>query len=481
METEEIGKKYSELVGICAKATVEISKNDQIVVASHVDADGLTSSGIICTALERCGIEYKPQFFRQLDRPALEQIANLGAGLVVFTDLGSGMVKEICELGIRAIIVDHHRPGPEGETGPVAHINPHLVGADGATELSGSGASFLLARALSSGNDDLSDLAVVGAVGDLQDLNAGQLVGINRVILEIGSKAGVLHFGKDLKLFGKQTRPVYKMLEYSQDPYVPGLSGDEDACIAFLKEVGIRLGGEKWRRWIDLNQDEKARMVSSLVRRGLRSGISQTKLERLVGEVYTLLREAEGTELRDASEYSTLLNATARYGHSEVGLKVCMGDREKAFGEARDLLKQHRQNLVNGLKLVSEKGITPLKNIQYFDAGASILDTIVGIVAGMCFQMADRSMPILAFARTPEGDIKVSARGTRDLVRSGLDLSEAMSEVSHALGGVGGGHNVAAGATIPLKAREEFLEMVDVVVGRQLCGQTQGRKPASLR
>ena len=109
------------------------------------------------------------------------------------------------------------------------------------------------------------------------------------------------------------------------------------------------------------------------------------------------------------------------------------------------------------------------------------MDTIVGIVAGMCFQMADRSMPILAFARTPEGDIKVSARGTRDLVRSGLDLSEAMSEVSHALGGVGGGHNVAAGATIPLKAREEFLEMVDVVVGRQLSGQTQGRKPASLR
>lgn len=481
MKPEEIWKRYSELVGICRNAKDEISANEEIVVASHVDADGLTSSGIICTALDRCGIEYKPLFFRQLDRPALEQIANQGVGLVIFTDLGSGMVKEICELGIRAIIADHHRPGQESETGPVAHINPHLVGADGATELSGSGVSFLLARALSSENDDLSSLAIVGAVGDLQDMSRGQLVGINRAILEIGSKAGVLHFGRDLKLFGRQTRPVYKMLEYSQDPYVPGLSGDEDACIAFLKEVGIRLGGEKWRRWVDLNQDEKARMVSALVRRGLRSGISQTKLERLVGEVYTLLRETEGTELRDASEYSTLLNATARYGHSDVGLSVCMGDREKAFSEARDLLNQHRHNLVNGLKLVSDKGITPLKNIQYFDAGASIMDTIVGIVAGMCFQMADRSMPILAFARTPEGNIKVSARGTQDLVRSGLDLSEAMSEASRALGGVGGGHNVAAGATIPPEAREEFLDIVDAVVGRQLCGQAQGRKPASLR
>jgi single-stranded-DNA-specific exonuclease len=161
MKPEEIWNKYSELAGICNMAKGEISANEEILVASHVDADGLTSAGIICTALERCGIEYKPQFFKLLDKTALEQIADQGVGLVVFTDLGSGMVKEICELGIRAIIVDHHRPGPEGEKKPVAHINPHLVGADGATELSGSGTSFLLAHALSSGNDDLSGLAVV--------------------------------------------------------------------------------------------------------------------------------------------------------------------------------------------------------------------------------------------------------------------------------------------------------------------------------
>jgi RecJ-like exonuclease len=192
------------------------------------------------------------------------------------------------------------------------------------------------------------------------------------------------------------------------------------------------------------------------------------KLERLIGEVYVLLREREGTELRDASEYSTLLNATARYGHADVGLQVCMGDRERAFQEAQRLLSSHRQNLVNGLKLVSQQGITPLKSIQYFDAGDAILDTIVGIVAGMSFQMADRSRPILAFARTAEGDLKVSARGTQDLVRSGLDLAEAMSHSAKAVGGVGGGHNVAAGATIPSSAKTEFLQLVDAAVGRQL-------------
>eukprot|EP00825_Cyclidium_porcatum_P003773 TRINITY_DN11749_c0_g1_i1.p3 TRINITY_DN11749_c0_g1~~TRINITY_DN11749_c0_g1_i1.p3 ORF type:complete len:173 (-),score=32.58 TRINITY_DN11749_c0_g1_i1:176-694(-) len=120
---------------------------------------------------------------------------------------------------------------------------------------------------------------------------------------------------------------------------------------------------------------------------------------------------------------------------------------------------------------VATSGITALKNIQYFDAGDAILDTIVGIVAGMSFQMADRTRPILAFASTPSGDLKVSARGTQDLVRSGLDLADALSHSAHAVGGVGGGHNVAAGATIPPAAKQEFLELMDSAVGKQLCRQ----------
>ena len=469
-DIQEIAGKFRELCELCKSPADVIKAKKNLLVVSHVDADGLTAAAIVCTALERRGLDFQPKFFRQLDEAALDEVADHGADLVIFTDLGSAMIQPICERGLLAVVADHHRP-VVCEARPIAHINPHLVGADGATQLSGSGTAFLLARALAStpgSNDDLAALAVVGAVGDLQDMAQGQMVGINRHILEIGSNAGAISFSRDIKFFGRQTRPVYKMLEYSQDPYLPGLSGNEDACIAFLKEIGIRLGGEKWRRWIDLSQEEKAGFVTAVLKKGLRSGISNVKLERLIGEVYILLGEQEGTELRDASEYSTLLNATARYGHAGVGLSVCMGDRDKAFSEAQRLLAQHRQNLVNGLKLVREKGITTLKSIQYFDAGDAILDTIVGIVAGMSFQMADRSRPILAFALTGKGELKVSARGTQDLVRSGLDLAGALSRCAHAVGGVGGGHNVAAGATIPPQAKEEFLTLMDATVGRQM-------------
>jgi len=444
-----------------------IRTQKSVHVVSHIDADGLTSAGIICTALKRAGIEYSTRFVKQLDEKALDKLANENHNLVIFTDLGSGMCEPLKTRGIRAVVSDHHRPQGELEF-PDLHLNPHLFGANGAYELSGSGTTYLLASALGK-NQDLADLAIVGAVGDMQHLKKGQLTGINREILKEGAREGVLSYRKDLTLFGKQTRPIFKLLQYSSDPYLPGLTGDEDACIEFLQERGLRFSQEeRWRRWIELNPSEKQKLVSGLIQYCLSLGLSTYKIERLVGEVYELLKEREGMEMRDASEFSTLLNATARYDHAEIGLAVCMGNREEAYEAARKLLAEHRQNLVNGLIYVKEKGVIELENLQYFDAGSEIKETIVGIIAGMSSTIVpNRNLPIIAFANSEEG-IKVSARATQDLIRKGINLSEAMEKVSAEVGGAGGGHDIAAGATIPKGNQEEFIQKLDLFIGKQL-------------
>lgn len=442
----------------------QIRKHKSIHVVSHIDADGLTSAGIICTALERANIEYTVRFVKQLDERVLNTIADENHEMVVFTDLGSGMCEQIKSRGINAVISDHHQPQGNYQF----HLNPHLFGANGSYELSGSGTTYTLASALGN-NQDLSSLAIVGAIGDMQHLKMGQLVGVNREILEEGVKGGNLEFKKDLTLFGKQTRPIYKLLQYSSDPYLPGLTGDEEACMEFIHSLNIRFNkDERWRRWIDLETPEKQKIVSGLIQYCLKSGIPSYKIERLIGEVYILLNEREGTEMRDASEFSTLLNATARYDHADIGLSVCMGNREEAYESARKLLAEHRQNLINGLIYVKEKGVTQLENIQYFDAGSEIKETIVGIIAGMSSTIVqNRNLPIIAFAKA-EGGIKVSARGTQDLIRRGVNLSEAMSAVSAEVGGMGGGHDIAAGATIPENSKEEFVRKLDYFIGEQL-------------
>jgi len=151
------------------------------------------------------------------------------------------------------------------------------------------------------------------------------------------------------------------------------------------------------------------------------------------------------------------------------------------MSEGMVLLRDHRSALSKALSWAKGSGIIRLKNIQFFDAGDEIEETIVGTVAGMLLgsEGADRSAPMVAFAESTEYSdspkVKASSRGTQDLVARGLDLSVAIRKAAEKVGGVGGGHNIAAGATIPADKRDEFLSDLDEIVGSQITSRGQQR------
>ncbi len=445
----------------------EISKQEEVLIITHIDADGITAGSIAYQALERAGIETDIRFIKQLDSSEVEAIKDLNR-FVWFTDLGSGQLEMLEEIDF--VVTDHHLPQKKHRM----QLNPHEFGYDGTVELSGAATTYLVASNVGRKqslfdferrNFDLAPLAVVGAVGDLQDARNGKLVGLNRFIANEARKYGYLEMKKDLRFFGKQTRPISKMLEYTFEPYLPGISGNEEGAKEFLRSLGVT---PKFK-WIEISSEERRLIVSAIVELCMEYSLPFSSIIRIVGETYILLKEAEGTEKRDAMEFSTLLNATARYGETEVGLRVCFGD-EKAFKRARSLLQNHRRNLSEGIRFVGDNGLVELRNLQYFHAEGNIPDTIVGIVAGMCFQMANRNKPIIAFADTDDG-VKVSARATYRLVDKGIHLAKAIRLAAQKVGGEGGGHSVAAGATIPAGMEEEFIKILDDIIGMQLKGE----------
>lgn len=451
-----------EVLKRAGKLAEVVRKHDEVLVVTHIDADGITSGSIAKISLERAGIENDIIFLKQLDEDAIKKIADKNL-FVWFTDLGSGQLDLIDKSGVEFIITDHHVP--QGKT--VFQLNPHEFGLDGSYELSGSTTTYLVAEQMGL-NYDLVPLAITGAVGDLQDLNNGKLVGLNRDILKYAVRNGFIETYRDIKLFGKQTRPVYKMLEYTYDPFLPGISGNEKASLEFMERADVEpRNSDRWRRWIDLSHSEKLSLTSEIVKLCIYAGYPLDTIKKLVGEIYILSNEEEGTELRDAMEFSTLLNATARYGYEETGLKVCMGDRDKALRRARYLLQNHRRNLSEGLKLVDRIGIKELENLQYFHAENKILDTIVGIVAGMCFSKGNLNKPIIAFANKDDG-IKVSARATHRLVSKGIHLANALKLAAEKVGGKGGGHPIAAGATIPDGRETDFLRELNRILAKQV-------------
>ena len=467
-------QKLTERADLCAE---RLRQTKTVHLVSHIDADGITSAAIISLALERARIDYTREFVKKLDERIMRRLLEENHELTIFTDLGSAMTDFIVDNNMNVVIADHHQPNGRPEniaTDSVTfpyHINPHLFGANGGFEISGSGVSFILACALGGdSNTNLAGLAIVGAIGDMQNRKHGKLVGLNREILDKGVAAGVLMNAPDLSLFGKQTRPIYRILQYSSEPYLPGLTGDEEACIRFLQNAGVGYDQREGAKlWIELSFEEKRTVISALMKFCSDRGFSAHRAQELVRECYTLLTEKEGSEMRDASEYSTLLNATGRYDKADIGVRVCMGDREEALAEARTLLAEHRKNLVNGLNFVRENGVTQLKNIQYFYSGNEIKETIVGIIAGMATSIegVDRKKPIIGMADSEDG-IKISSRGTQELIRRGMNLSKAMNDVTEAVGGAGGGHDIAAGGTIPPERAEEFIQLLDEYIGRQL-------------
>ncbi|MDH7516937.1 MAG: DHH family phosphoesterase [Candidatus Thermoplasmatota archaeon] len=453
-------KRAGELVEI-------IRKSENIHIVTHIDADGIAAGAIASQTLKRLNKDYSIEFVKQLDKNVLEKLKNENHELVWFTDLGSNI--DFKSIDFNKIVTDHHVCSKD--TGFSFHLNPHLFSIDGADQISGAGTTYLVCRLVDKKNMDLSSLAVVGACGDIQDRKNCKLVGLNRDIIEDGKKAGVLETKLDIRFFGRETRPIYKMLQYSNDPIIPGLSGREEACISFLQELGIKMkDGDSWRRWIDLDKKERCRIISGLVDLLLNKGFGHKNARRLIGEVYLLEKEQVGTEVHDAKEFATLLNATARYGKPEVGINVCLGDRGEWFKKAQNLLQGHRHNLVEGLQFAKEEGIVKRDYLQFFHAGTGIRDTIVGIVTNMLLNSEDISsdMPLIGFADTEDGDVKVSARGTQELLDKGLDLSYALRKTSEKLGGVGGGHKIAAGATIPKGKEEEFLDLLEKEIKNQL-------------
>ena len=450
-------------------------------VYGHIDSDGITGSAIASEALARAGVAHEVTFLKKLDEAALAAVKTENPPVAWFCDFGAGMYDRMG--GLTAIITDHHVPTEReipkemrkdlaafaDAQDRVLMLNPHLLG-EGSDAASGAGTTYMVARAIDPRNTDLAGIAIVGAVADMQEREFRRVTGFNRQILQDGVEAGVLEAKIDLRLFGRETRPIHKMLQYASDPWIPRLSGNGEACIAFLLELGLEpKQEERWIAWNELPEDQRRLVVSELVRHMLDRGCGWRETERLIGEQYTLLKEERGSPTRDAKEFGTLINACGRYDRADVGYRVCRGDRGEALEESFALLRGHRETIVRSLDFIDEIGIQQMAAIQYFHAQDRIRDTVVGIAAGMALnaQGANLDLPIVAFANADDG-VKVSSRGTRDLVARGLDLAAAMHDAAAAVGGQGGGHHVAAGATIPPGKEEEFLAIVDRIVGEQL-------------
>jgi RecJ-like exonuclease len=465
-----------------AQAIHDAAENDgTIQVFSHLDADGIAAAGIIAKALWRLDARFRIRVTQWVDEKIVEEITTVRPQLVVLADFGSGYIDLLNEkmADQRIVILDHHQIVGNAPNANITHVNPHLHGIDGATDISGSGVAYFAAKALNPANVDLSPIAIVGALGDMQDkYEQRRLCGLNALIVDDAVNSGLVKVEKDLTFFGRETRPIHKALASATSPFIPGISGDDGAAVAFLSNLGIALrDGEKWRALRDLSDDEKKRLCTGLAEHLLSKGL-HLEVSKLVGDVYVLAGEQPSTSLRDAREFSVLLNSAGRLDKPSLGIAVCMGDRKSALAEANKVLEDYRKDINKYLTWVMEKPerMREFEHVYVVYGEDAVNEKIIGTIASiLAYSLPVSEKPILAFANVePEGVAKFSARTTDAVVEKGVNLGAVLREASEKFGGKGGGHNIAAGAQVPIGKISDFVRLADELVGKQLRGDRVG-------
>ncbi|MFX1483227.1 MAG: DHH family phosphoesterase [Promethearchaeota archaeon] len=470
------------------EATRLVKDSQRVYAFSHIDADGISALAIISMMLEREEKEFQWRNIHQINSESIievaEEVKKYGPDLVIFSDFGTGQIGLVRThiLGIdgveSVIILDHHLPSNDDTIDcedttidTLVEINPSQHGLSGSYDISGAGVAFLLAYFVAHNNVDLTELAVVGATGDLQDYYGRGFVGLNEEIVRLGEEFGYLTIIRDLTFFGIHTRPLPYLLQYATDPYLPGLTGAEEACYAFFedREIVIR-NDDEWRTWMDLESDEKQRAVQGIIQIVLQNYDDPLIAQGIIGDVIVLSHRPAKTEMRSAKEFSTLLNACGRNRRPEVGVKVCMRDPD-AFEEGRRLLNIHRANLAQALRRLETDGYEDRPGM-YVVNDPQTPDTIIGIVIGMAqgSMIVPIDKPIIGVSTNTTDDsplVKLSGRAHKSLVERGVNLKESFVEAAEQLNAdydmlvaEAGGHPMAAGAFIQKPHLEEFLDKV---------------------
>jgi len=368
------------------------------------------------------------------------------------------------------------------EVPSITLLNPVAVTGKDEDAFCAASLAYLVAKYLGN-NTDLAGLALAGALGDHQQLNEG----VNRKILDEALNAGVVSARKGLKLSGESLREA---LLFSTDPYTE-LAGSLEMVESFCEDVGVPAE----QKISELTEEEQQRIADALVallhtphsheergegeseKEGTRNeageeagSVSEKALrlyeDALFGTTFILNEEV----IASAEEFMRIIDACGRFGKGGIGIALCLRD-ESVLEDARRLHRKFQTKLVLELRRVRESrrrattAVKEMPNLYYFFVRErGITGVLAGILARYIF--VDKPVVVLNTIGKPENETKISARcGT--LLKGVVDLSTAVSVAALKVGGFGGGHPSAAGASIPAGTEKAFIEEVNRIVGEQ--------------
>ena len=436
MEKEE--RTLEEEIKVVAAKFLEESKNRDIQIISHFDTDGITSATIMVQTLKKLELSFTLQIVKNLEEETIKNLSKSGEKIIIFLDLASNSIHHILNHKIKNVfIIDHHQI-VQAIPDEIRIINPELKEKQ---KISSSGLTYLFCRELDKDATNLAKLAILGMIGDMMEKDIGKL---NNEILWDGNiqrKRGLLVY--------PATRPINRVLEFSSNPYIPGVTGNIKGVLELLREAGISPVNGNYKSLIELDDEEMERLITGVMLRN-----PKTKSESVIGDIFLI---KFFSKLEDARELSAKINACSRSGESSLAVQLCM-EIPSASKKVETIYAKYKQEIVSSLKFALESKKIEGRGFIILNAENNIRDTMIGTIASIISNsnIYEEGTTIITMAYNND-KIKVSAR---NVGKVGRNVREILQNVIRGIEGEVGGHEFAAGCNISKKYEDKFVELV---------------------
>ncbi len=478
MSIENYFTTLYDLVNQAVTTIESMGKEDTILVLTHIDADGLTSASIIANLLNQIDKPFIIKPLNQIRKDILENIQekNEPSELIIL-DMGSGdleLITKIFKDAKKTLIIDHHipktiTPSKQYPNGNFTFLNPWLVGYNGTTDVSTSGLAYLVTYPYAQKINQLKKMvvnAIVGATGDNQDVGErSKFVGINKEIVDIGKKSGYIEEYVDIKIYRRESKPLYKALSESYNLDIPGITGNEESALKFLESIGIIQNDEdKMKTLADLTENEKIKMIDEILSRLVFAYSDKYTVDEIrnniMGTILVFPHEKKGPT-RNNKEFAGLLNACGKLGNPEIGLAIAIGDRGKIYEKGVEMFNNYQE-------IISELIGKAMENLEVKDRtilvnGEKWLDeNLTSTISSMLSysNKLETEGVIIVIGKSTNDYLKISLRLTPNL-KGKINLRELLQKVTSEIpNSSGGGHDVAAGAYVPIEYIDTFLTKI---------------------
>ncbi len=404
------------------------NRKSKIMIIGHRDGDGISATSVLLQGLRELGFHKIIPYI--LLSPDLDQLNSLlienSPKYVLTCDIGSAFAP-ILEKHVSDFLITDHHPNKSGMYGE-RQLNCIEFGLDDEIDASGSTTAFSLIRHLfdnSFWEKNIGKVILAYAIsGAISDFQFQKKIGkINEVILKMAKTSGAVKVTTDISLFGRGLYPVYITINRSG---IPGFS-DYHFCRDIINSTIQPKDGDYWRRIIDLNKEEKQKILNIIINRIIsiaKVDVKKFLKKEVIKPTYDLealrgwdcTKTADGRFSLDPREILHRINYCCRLGHWDLALTL-LNDQKVPMDVQNEIEEMHKigdQEVAEALNAYNN-GILPIKTacdgkVVLIDFTDYIFYDEVGVVAGVIMKQNPNLEIVLSSCKMDETQYKVSVR-----------------------------------------------------------------------